>query len=127
MVFCFGGRNSIIVPPRRVYDDRCDLTCKAPDVLYEEVVEIDERVMLSEYYDEDKSDEEIDMLERTSPTIQSGGQYSFDWPKAGIGKRIAGVTGEKVSCFSGSWEFVFGNAETISILLSKIYESRKYI
>ena len=86
---------------------RFDLSCKAPDVLYEEVVEIDERVMLSEFFDEDKSEEEIELLERTSQTIQSGGQYSSDWPKAGVGKRFAGVTGEKASfvreaCADGS-------------------------
>jgi hypothetical protein len=76
---------------------RFDLACKAPDVLYEEVVEVDERVMLSEFFDEGKSDGEIESLERTLQTIQGGGQYSSDWPKAGVGRRIAGVTGEKVS------------------------------
>lgn len=76
--------------------DIFDLACKAPDVLYEEVVEIDERVMLSEFFDEGKSDEEIESLERMPQTIQSGGQYSSDWPKAGVGRRIVGVTGEKI-------------------------------
>ena len=86
------------IVPRRV-NNRFDLTCKAPDVLYEEVIEIDERVMLAEFYDENKSNEEIGVLEHMSQTIQGGGQYySSDWPKAGIGKRITGVTGEIVSC-----------------------------
>ena len=86
--------------------DIFDLTCKAPDVLYEAVVEVDERVMLAEFFDENKSEVEIEALERTTTssttTSQSssevcGTQYSSsDWPKAGIGKRIAGVTGEMV-------------------------------
>ncbi|EED95002.1 5-oxoprolinase [Thalassiosira pseudonana CCMP1335] len=45
-----------------------DLTCTSPEVLYEEVVEVEERVMLSEFYDEGRR----------------------------VGKRITGVTGEKV-------------------------------
>lgn len=87
--------------------DIFDLTCKAPDVLYEAVVEVDERVMLAEFFDENKSEVEIEALEQTSTTTSTttsqsiskvcGSQYySSDWPKAGIGKRIAGVTGEMV-------------------------------
>ena len=77
---------------------RFDLTCKAPEVLYEEVVEIDERVMLSEFFDENKSKEEIDVLEkRNTQSNQWNGKYSPNWPEAGVGKRIKGVTGEKVS------------------------------
>mmetsp|Transcript_13895 Transcript_13895/g.25374 ORF Transcript_13895/g.25374 Transcript_13895/m.25374 type:complete len:1378 (-) Transcript_13895:162-4295(-) len=80
--------------------DIFDLTCKAPEVLYEEVVEIDERVMLSEFFDENKSEEEIELLEQKSQLVQSSDSqdhwYSSNWPDAGVGKRIAGVTGEKV-------------------------------
>lgn len=55
--------------------------------------------MLSEFFDENKSEEEIDLLEQTPQPLQSGdynSQYSPNWPQAGIGKRIPGVTGEKV-------------------------------
>lgn len=77
---------------------RFDLSCKAPEVLYEEVVEIDERVMLAEFFDENKSKEEIDALEnRPIKNNQWIGKYSPNWPEAGVGKRIKGVTGEKVS------------------------------
>lgn len=79
---------------------RFDLTCKAPEVLYEEVVEVDERVMLSEFFDENKSKEEIETLERQSTQQQQSdewkGQYSPNWPAAGVGKRIKGITGEKI-------------------------------
>ncbi|KAL7541994.1 hypothetical protein ACHAXR_011416, partial [Thalassiosira sp. AJA248-18] len=79
--------------------DIFDLTCKAPEVLYEEVVEVDERVMLSEFFDENKSEEEIKLLE-DKPQLQHGNNskdyYSSDWPDAGVGKRVTGITGEKV-------------------------------
>ena len=79
--------------------DIFDLTCKAPEVLYEGVVEVDERVMLSEFFDENKSEEEIELLELKSQPEHRGESpyYTSDWPDAGVGKRIAGVTGEKVS------------------------------
>jgi hypothetical protein len=54
-------------------------------------------LLAAEFFDEGISDKEIESLERMPQTIQSGGQYSSDWPKAGVGRRIAGVTGEKVS------------------------------
>jgi len=89
--------------------DIFDLTCKAPEVLYEEVVEVDERVMLSDFFDENKSDEEIALLEQqqqSQPENNDDGHkdtdsnnsnyYSSHWPDAGIGLRITGVTGEKV-------------------------------
>ena len=82
--------------------DIFDLTCKAPKVLYEEVVEVDERVMLAEFFDEGKSKETIELLE-TKPSkgdVQqksvSNRYYTSNWPQAGVGKRITGVTGEKV-------------------------------
>jgi len=53
--------------------------------------------MLSEFFDENKSIEEIELLEQQ--TIQNDewiGTYSPNWPQAGVGKRIKGVTGEKV-------------------------------
>jgi len=70
-----------------------DLTCAAPEVLYEEVVEVEERVMLAEFFDEDKSQEEIASLEerKENDDVSKGG-----WPTAGVGKRVTGVTGEKV-------------------------------
>lgn len=77
-----------------------DLTCKAPEVLYEEVVEVDERVMLAEFFDENKSAEEIALLEQKAQEPRSSvskSQYSPDWPDAGVGKRVTGITGEKVS------------------------------
>ena len=79
--------------------DRFDLACKAPDVLYEEVIEVDERVMLAEFFDENRSVEEIELLEQQSEPIhnlESACQYTSNYPKAGIGKRIKGITGEKV-------------------------------
>ncbi|KAL9190728.1 hypothetical protein ACHAXT_000434 [Thalassiosira profunda] len=80
--------------------DIFDLTCKAPEVLYETVVEVDERVMLANFFDENKSEEEIARLEQTSQPVPKEEskkcQYSFDWPEAGVGKRITGITGEKV-------------------------------
>jgi len=77
--------------------DIFDLTCKAPEVLYEEVVEVDERVMLSDFFDENKSEGEIAVLEQNSQSLQtSETKYSFNWPEAGVGKRITGITGEKV-------------------------------
>lgn len=53
-------------------------------------MEVDERVMLADFFDENRSEEEIASLEG-----KSGGKSS-DRPEAGVGKRIAGVTGEKV-------------------------------
>jgi len=81
--------------------DIFDLTCKAPKVLYEEVVEVDERVMLAEFFDEGKSQATIDLLETQSleEDVQqnvSSRYYTSKWPKAGVGKRIRGITGEKV-------------------------------
>lgn len=80
-----------------------DLTCTSPEVLYEEVVEVEERVMLSEFYDEGRSDEEIAKLEQTEqhaqqefPECASKTNVTNCWPEAGVGKRITGVTGEKV-------------------------------
>jgi len=71
--------------------DIFDLTCKAPEVLYKEVVEVDERVMLAEFFDENKNASEIQEMENAIST--SGGD---DWPKAGYGKRIKSLTGEIV-------------------------------
>ena len=76
-----------------------DLTCKAPDVLYEEVIEVDERVMLAEFFDENRSDEEIELLEQkpqSTHRVESIGPYSSNYPEAGVGERIKGITGEKV-------------------------------
>lgn len=63
------------------------------------MIEVDERVMLAEFFDENRSDDEIELLEQKSQLIQTvspGGQWSSNYPKAGVGKRIKGVTGEKV-------------------------------
>ncbi|KAL7433624.1 hypothetical protein ACHAXM_003635 [Skeletonema potamos] len=83
--------------------DIFDLTCKAPKVLYEEVVEVDERVMLAEFFDEGKSQATIELLETQSPVgadvqqnVSNNRYYNSNWPHAGVGKRITGVTGEKV-------------------------------
>ena len=80
--------------------DIFDLTCAAPKVLYEQVVEIDERVMLAEFFDEGKSQETIDALETKQPSLNednvSKRYYNCNWPEAGVGRRITGVTGEKV-------------------------------
>eukprot|EP00986_Skeletonema_menzelii_P019472 scaffold28123_cov171-Skeletonema_menzelii.AAC.2 len=81
--------------------DIFDLTCKAPKVLYEEVVEVDERVMLAEFFDEGKSQATIELLE-TQPSAEDEQQNASSryctssWSKAGVGKRIKGVTGEQV-------------------------------
>mmetsp|Transcript_27479 Transcript_27479/g.49977 ORF Transcript_27479/g.49977 Transcript_27479/m.49977 type:complete len:391 (+) Transcript_27479:108-1280(+) len=53
--------------------------------------------MLSEFFDENKSEEEIELLEQKSQNNDhSSSSSSSTWPEAGVGKRIAGVTGEKV-------------------------------
>ena len=62
--------------------------------MYDEVVEVDERVMLAEFFDENRSDEEIELLEHS---VEATGQCTSNYPKAGMGKRIKGITGEKVS------------------------------
>lgn len=72
--------------------DIFDLTCKSPGLLYERVVEIDERVMLSSFYDEGKSEEELAMAATASSDSDGGGAY----PSAGVGARYQGVTGERV-------------------------------
>ncbi len=56
------------------------------------MVEIDKRVMLSDFFDEGKSEEEIASLEKKSQPEPTGN----GWPEAGIRERIAGVTGKKV-------------------------------
>ena len=54
--------------------------------------------MLSDFFDENKSEGEIAVLEQNSQSLQtSETKYSFNWPEAGVGKRITGITGEKVS------------------------------
>jgi 5-oxoprolinase (ATP-hydrolysing) len=59
-----------------------DLTCGGLGVLYEDVVEVDERVMLAEFYEgQTTGDDE---------TITS------KWPKAGQGEHHTGITGEEV-------------------------------
>lgn len=67
-----------------------DLTCAAPGLLYEDVKEVDERVMLSYFFDkaiagnantEEYKDAHVD---------------TFGSPKAGYGTRLKGVTGETV-------------------------------
>uniref|UniRef100_A0A7S2S486 5-oxoprolinase n=1 Tax=Eucampia antarctica TaxID=49252 RepID=A0A7S2S486_9STRA len=65
-----------------------DLTCATPELLYEQVQEVDERVMLANFFDENKSADEL------APYITS----SNDNPQAqaGRGPRIEGVTKEIV-------------------------------
>ncbi len=66
------------------------------------MIEVDERVMLAEFFDENKSDEEIEVLEQKSQVIysaKSDDEYSSSYPRAGVGKRIKGITGEKVGLF----------------------------
>jgi hypothetical protein len=70
--------------------DIFDLTCFAPELLYESVKEVDERVMLAKYFDEQIQDDEI-MDSFQEPTVDVMGS-----PKAGYGKRVEGITGEKV-------------------------------
>ncbi len=68
--------------------DIFDLTCAMPGLLYEDVKEIDERVMLAEFFDEN-IDGNIDEYNR-------GCADSLGSPRAGYGSRIKGVTGETV-------------------------------
>lgn len=68
--------------------DIFDLTCAMPGLLYQDVKEIDERVMLAEFFDQDKNDAEIkNYLE---PAMKDG------IPQLGYGPRIHGISGERV-------------------------------
>ena len=71
--------------------DIFDLTCGGPGVLYEDVVEVEERVMLAEFYEEthdrDDNGEEVEQ-ERFDTRPQ--------WPRAGRGEHHTGITGEQI-------------------------------
>eukprot|EP00956_Cyclotella_meneghiniana_P022660 scaffold43116_cov41-Cyclotella_meneghiniana.AAC.1 len=59
-----------------------DLTCGGLGVLYEDVVEVDERVMLAEFYEGNSHDD--------------GEVSNTKWPQAGKGPHHIGITGEEV-------------------------------
>jgi 5-oxoprolinase (ATP-hydrolysing) len=60
-----------------------DLTCGGLGVLYEEVVEVEERVMLAEFCNGDNTEEDGDVT-------------NARWPRAGKGPHHVGITGEEV-------------------------------
>lgn len=68
--------------------DIFDLTCAMPGLLYEDVKEVDERVMLSEFFDE-TIDGNIEEYKNSNMDVLGS-------PMAGYGSRIKGVTGETV-------------------------------
>jgi len=91
-----------------------DLTCLAPGLLYEEVVEVDERIMLANFMEEDDAmevDEKKEVEEPPSkktklssedasssssePKLSSEDSSSSE-PKAGIGPRHTGTTSETI-------------------------------
>jgi 5-oxoprolinase (ATP-hydrolysing) len=67
--------------------DIFDLTCKQESLLYQAVAEVDERVMLAEFWDEQKEHGNQGEL---TPILQDG------IPKAGCGPRHKGITGESI-------------------------------
>jgi len=67
--------------------DIFDLTCAMPGLLYEDVKEVDERVMLAHFFDEDKTSVE-DYCDSQTDMLGA--------PKAGYGPRTQGLTGETV-------------------------------
>ena len=80
--------------------DIFDLSCAKPGLLYEDVAEVEERVMLAGYCDEGRSADEIAALENEEGQVMDadGEREGGDGqpPKAGVGPRITGITGEKV-------------------------------
>jgi N-methylhydantoinase A/acetone carboxylase, beta subunit len=70
--------------------DIFDLTCYAPELLYESVKEVDERVMLANFFDEQIQDDKIMTIFEEAAVDVLGS------PKAGYGRRVEGITGEKV-------------------------------
>lgn len=73
--------------------DIFDLSCQMPSLLYEDVVEVDERVMLAHYFDEQHG------LHSTMNDNNAYSDSKFDHlghPKAGYGHRYQGLTGETV-------------------------------
>jgi 5-oxoprolinase (ATP-hydrolysing) len=77
--------------------DIFDLTIERPSLLYSEVVEIDERLMLSTYLTEatsNKSEEE--KKEGTAEALATQSYYDNDgpYPAAGVGPRVQSITGE---------------------------------
>ena len=66
--------------------DIFDLTCAMPGLLYEAVKEVDERVMLAEFFD--------DHLEKNAGEYKDAAVDDFGSPKAGYGPRKEGLTGE---------------------------------
>lgn len=80
-----------------------DLTCAAPGLLYEDVKEVEERVMLATFLDE--SQEEGDGNNSTPTDTEEDTKEADelealrkdnDFPTAGIGPRITGITGETI-------------------------------
>jgi 5-oxoprolinase (ATP-hydrolysing) len=69
--------------------DIFDLTCAMPGLLYEDVKEVDERVMLAEFFDQGKSGEEIEHY--LELILMKNGI-----PQLGYGPRIQGISGETV-------------------------------
>ena len=111
--------------------DIFDLTCQAPGLLYERVAEVDERVMLAAFCDEDKSEEEIARMERgVGDDEEEEKVYDGSYPPAGIGPRFTGITGEKVVVLRRPnldvvkrqlEEFVKAGIKSVAIVLAHAY------
>lgn len=70
--------------------DIFDLTCAMPELLYEDVKEVDERVMLADFFDRGKTKEDIAAYSNHI-ALNDGGL-----PQVGYGPRIQGISGETV-------------------------------
>mmetsp|Transcript_26139 Transcript_26139/g.30832 ORF Transcript_26139/g.30832 Transcript_26139/m.30832 type:complete len:200 (+) Transcript_26139:487-1086(+) len=78
-----------------------DLTCAAPGLLYEDVKEVDERVMLATFLDQEEDDindsTRTDTNEEENEECQALHQQKDNGiPTAGLGPRISGITGETI-------------------------------
>jgi len=71
--------------------DIFDLSCFSPSLLYSAVEEVEERVMLAEFWDEQYTKEEIESM--SSSTTDSSDRSD---PQVGIGQRKIGITGEQI-------------------------------
>mmetsp|Transcript_6660 Transcript_6660/g.9775 ORF Transcript_6660/g.9775 Transcript_6660/m.9775 type:complete len:1388 (-) Transcript_6660:186-4349(-) len=76
--------------------DIFDLTCRSPGLLYEEVVEVDERVMLAEFFDEAVGNSGTGHSDSDASKYLERKQDHLGGPKAGYGPRLKGITGETI-------------------------------
>lgn len=75
-------------------NDIFDLSCATPSLLYEEVLEVDERVMLAEFFDDDDL-KKTNNNESSSSYLEGAPDINGSY-KVGYGRRVQGVTGEEM-------------------------------